>query len=105
MEAPLVLCLVGQRLAPSDHLHSLRGCTVVPRFGYDLSDQGFSACNSACIGIVGRPHGEAGLVLKDWSLSDLFVFRSSFLHWLKLRLQVKSLVSLVLELDTDSVNL
>ena len=98
MKATLVLCLARQRLLPSDPLHDLLGCIVIPELGREMSGEGFLACNSAGIGIVDRRHGETGLIHRDWSRPYLFDLRPDFL-----RLQVNILVLLILELGTDLI--
>ena len=96
MKAPLVLCLARQRLLPSDPLHDLLVCILVPELDLEMSGEGFLACNSASIGIVDRRHSERGLIHRDWSRPYLFDLRLDFL-----RQQVKILVLLILELGTD----
>ena len=63
-----------------------------------MSGEGFLACNSASIGIEYGRHGEKGLIHRDWSRSYLFDLGPDFL-----RLHVKILVLLVLELGTDLI--
>ena len=98
MEVPRVLCLARQRLWPCEPLHDLLGCIAVPELGREMSGEGFLACNSASICIVDRRHGETGLIHRDWSRPYLFDLRPDFL-----RLQVKILVLLILELGTDLI--
>ena len=98
MKAPLVLCLARQRLLPSAALHSPLGCIVVPELGREMGGESFLACNSASIGIVDRRHGETGLIHREWSRPYLSDLRPDFL-----RLQVKILVLLILELGTDLI--